>query len=164
MKRLVFASLAALIGLGAVLLVIRTVMAAPTNEDVAQRFNQKKKIYEQLREMLIEDKEIRQIAPWGTRTTTAPMGQMPPVAELPLERYQEYLALLSDIGATGMLRSDGDDPKICILVWASGWAANTVHVSVCWLGHDTPASTSTASRRFSRSSLSSRWYVERDDQ
>jgi len=159
MKRLVFASLAALIGLGAVLLVIRTVMAAPTNEDVAQRFNQKKKIYEQLREMLIEDNEVRIIAPWGVRTTTAPMGQMPPVAELSLERYQEYLALLSDIGATGMLRSDGDDPKICILVWASGWAANTVHVSVCWSAHDAPAS-----RRFSRSSLSGRWYVERDDQ
>ena len=75
MKRLVFASLAALIGLGAVLLVIRTVMAAPTNEDVAQRFNQKKKIYEQLREMLIEDNEVRIIAPWGVRTTTPPWGR-----------------------------------------------------------------------------------------
>jgi hypothetical protein len=50
MRRLVFASLAALIGLGAALFVIRMAMAAPTNGDVAQRFNQKKKIYEQLRE------------------------------------------------------------------------------------------------------------------
>src|SRR5262245_4279428 len=141
MRRLVFASLAALVGLGAVLLVIRVVMAAPTNEDVAQRFNQKNKIYEQLRELLIQDKEITQIAPWGVRTTTLPVGQMPPVAELPLERYQKYLALLSDISATGMLRSDGDDPRICILVWASGWAGNTAHVSVCWSGRDAPAST-----------------------
>jgi len=158
MRRVVFGLLASA-GLVAVLIAARFIMAAPSNESVAQRFNQKRAIYEQLRDMLVEDKSLRQLAWWGVRTATDPIGQAPPVNELTSDRYQKYKALLSDIEASGMTRSEGDDPNICILVWASGWAADTVHVLACQSGHDAPQ----PDARLSVFSLGDRWAVHRDD-
>ena len=162
MKRIASALLALLAGIIAVLLAVRLTAAAPANEDVAERFRVKKADYEQLRDMLVEDKGLRQIARWGVRTVTSPKVQVPPIAELALDRYQKYMALLSEIEATGITRSDGASPNICILVWASGWAADTNHVSVCWLGTNAPASGSAV--RFIFFSLGDRWYVQRDMQ
>jgi hypothetical protein len=164
MRRTAFALLASLAGLIAVLFAVRLTTAAPADESVAQRFRPKKADYEQLRDMLVEDKSLRQIAPWGVRTTALPIVQAPPIAELALDRYQKYLVLLSNIEAAGITRSDGADPDICILVWASGWAADTFHVSVCWMADHAPTPTPGTSARFSFFSLGDRWYVERDTQ
>jgi hypothetical protein len=158
MRRVVFGLLASA-GLIAVLIAARFIMAVPSNESVALRFNQKRAVYEQLRDMLLEDTSLRQVAPWGVRTATNPIAQVPPVNELTADRYQKYKVLLSDIGASGMTRSDGDDPNICILVWASGWAADTSHVLVCQSGHDAPP----PDARWSVFSLGDRWAVKRDD-
>jgi len=73
-------------GLIAVVLALRLATATRTNESVAQRFSLKKSDYEQLRNMLVDDKDPRQIAPWGVRTPTRSIGQTPPIADLALDR------------------------------------------------------------------------------
>jgi len=158
MRRTVFLLLG-LIAFVLVLLAVAGGRRAPANDGVAQRFHRQKAVYEQLRDMLREDEDVRQIARWGIRTEANPLTETPSVAELSADRYQKYLTLLSTIGALGMTRSNGDDPEICILMWASGWAADTFHVSVCWLGRDVPMLAS-GYRSFS---LSGQWHVERDD-
>jgi hypothetical protein len=162
-RRILLALVVVFIGLGAACLTIRFVAAAPTNGEVALRFNRARSIYEQLRDMLAEDSSIEKIASWGVMTTTAFSAQMPPVPETSLDRYQKYVALLSGIGARGMLRGEGAYPEVCVLMWASGWAADTVHVSVCWLGRDAPPPRPGATRSYSRFQLDGRWYIERDD-
>jgi hypothetical protein len=148
--------------LAAALLAARYTAMAPSIESVAEQFNGKIADYEQLRDMVVEDKNLRVIAPWGVRTQTAPTVQTPPIADLPLDRYNMYLALLSRIGAGGISRSDGADPDICIVVWASGWAGDISHVSVCWFAHGAPAPTPGTSAKLSYSSLGSQWYERRD--
>jgi len=161
MRRIAFLLLSSFAGL-AVLLAGLFTRTAPANESLAQRFSLKKADYEQLRAMLVEDKGLRQVASWGVRTASLAIVQAPPIVELPLDRYQKYWALLSRIDAAGMTRSDGADPDICILVWASGWAADTFHVSVCWMAHDPPTPGPLA--RFSNFALGDHWFVQRDTQ
>jgi hypothetical protein len=161
-KRFSITLLAAIFVLAVAVVVARYTGSAPSTESVAERFNEKKADYEQLRDMLAEDKNLRVIAPWGVRIANVPLSQAPPIADLSLDRYQEYLARLSGTGAGGIARSDGDDPNICILVWASGWAGDIVHISACWLAHGAPAPTPGAPAKFSYSSLGGQWYERRD--
>jgi hypothetical protein len=137
--------------------------SAPSTESVVQWFNMKKADYERLRDMLTEDKALTDIATWGVKTAALPIDvQTPPMAELPLDRYKQYLALMANVGATRIGRYDEGGLNICISVWGAGWAADTFHVNVCWFEREPPALTGLAAR-YNRSSLGDHWYVERDD-
>jgi hypothetical protein len=161
MRRIVITFLVALIVLAAALLAGRY-PSAPSAESVAQRFNMKKSDYERLRDMLAEDKAISDIAPWGVTTITRPyFAQTPPTAELRLDRYKRYLALMENVGAGRISRRDETGLSICISMWAAGWAADTFHVNVCWSEHGPPANSIGA--RWSFSPLGDNWFVERDD-
>lgn len=159
----VFILSATLVVLACMVLAVRFAVAGPTNEVVAQQFSQNLATYIRLRDMLISDRDVRQIASWGVRTSKSPMGKMPPVDEMTLERYQTYLSLLSAIGAIGMSRSEGVDPEICILGWASGFAGSAVHVGVCRSGKDAQPSRSSKVGSETRFKIDDEWYIKRDD-
>jgi hypothetical protein len=103
------------------------------------------------------------MASWGVGTTTDSLPQQPPIAELSAERYRRYQAILSNIEALGMTRSAGADPTICILVWASGWAGDTIHISVCHAGPDAPSLAAGGRSTDSYFALGGGWYGVRDD-
>jgi len=52
---------------------------------------------------------------------------------MPVKRYQEYLALLKEIGASRVDRG-GDDPlDVSFGTWGSGWGGDTRHLEITWL-------------------------------
>ncbi|MGJ5008411.1 hypothetical protein ACQR05_11610 [Bradyrhizobium oligotrophicum] len=163
MKRSAFAIVLFLLGVLTGATTWRFAFAHPANADVAERFNVKRAGFERLRDMLLEDAKIRQVAPWGVRTISDGLPQQPPTADLSVERYRVYQSILSEIGAIGLMRSDGADADICVLMWASGWAGGAIHVSVCRYARDDGPLMSVASSRFSYFSLGDHWYGVRDD-
>jgi hypothetical protein len=82
--------------------------------------------------MLSEDKGVTQVAAWGVDWNDSLDWKIPPAGGMPVTRYQEYLALLKEIGASKVGRED-DPPEVSFGVWAYGWAGDTRHVWVCWL-------------------------------
>ena len=98
-----------------------------------EAFQGNKSVYEQLRTLLEADEKVKEIAPWGFRTFESPVVFKPPTPELSVARYEEYLALLTQAKAGAASRSEGPQPRVCIAVWASGWAADTQHIAVCSL-------------------------------
>lgn len=163
MRRFGFAIGLFLLGLLTGIVTWRFAMAHPANEDVAARFKMKRDGFERLRAMLLEDEKVGQVAPWGVRTMSHGLPQQPPTPEISLERYRLYRLILSDLGALGVTRSDGLGPSICILVWASGWAGDAIHVAVCRFEGDTSPFASDRSARYSYFSLGDHWYGMRDD-
>lgn len=110
--------------------------APPEESKLIANFDAHQAVYEQLREMLIADQDLRHVAPWGVETSQSITPQTPPNG-LPVERYQEYLRLLKEIGAAGADRGDGVSPEvICIGQWGSGFGGDTRHVDVCWMKND----------------------------
>jgi hypothetical protein len=88
--------------------------------------------------MLLEDKGVIGIAPWGIELEASPIWKIPPDGGMPVARYQEYLALLKEIGASRVGRG-GDDPlEVSFAVWSSGFAGDTRHVDVSWLPREPP--------------------------
>ena len=56
---------------------------------------------------------------------------MPPDGGVPVQKYEEYLALLKAIGAKAVSR--GEAPlEVRLLVWRSGFAGDSRHVAIAW--------------------------------
>jgi hypothetical protein len=105
----------------------------PTDQVLISEFAAKRSEYERLRHLLEIDEGLKEVATWGFRTFQSPLVLHPPTSELSVARYNEYLAILRLVKASAASRSEGPHAKICISVWASGWAADTRHVAICWL-------------------------------
>jgi hypothetical protein len=105
----------------------------PKEMQVIQNFYERRAAFERLRDMLMEDKKLVRVADWGVQTTTSMGTSEHPTGDFPLDRYNQYLALLKETGAVGAHR-DRDEPPadVCIWAYASGWAGNTRHLDVCW--------------------------------
>lgn len=109
----------------------------PREEQVLRNFETHRAAFERLRDMLIEDKTLVRVADWGVETTKT-MGK-PPAGDFPVNRYNEYLALLKEVRAVGAFRDRGEAPEsVGALVYASGFAGDTRHMDVCWLAHEPP--------------------------
>ena len=164
-------SVVALVGLVAL---FRLGTVPPRDETLVKSFREHKIEYERLRDMLQADDKLRRVASWGIETSGSPGTAMPPTAELTLNRYNEYLVLLKKVGGEVASRSGGSHPDACVSVWASGWAADTRHVAVCWIDElpagvdaSSGASLTTARRdNKSRAVVSTRiegnWYLRKD--
>lgn len=138
------------------------ITAPPSNEDVIRAFNAHRQAFQQLRDMLWEDDHVVQVASWGVRTVNAPIAH-PPVPELSLERYQRYLELFSRAEALAAARSPGTKPDICILVWARGWAGDTGHIAMCWLGrHPIKPEGPEADDRFTYYPVAEHWFIQKE--
>jgi len=146
-----------------------------SDEALIKNFGDRKLAYERLRDLFLADGKILVIADWGVRTAGSVLTVKPPIAELSLARYEQYLTLLKDVGARGLSRSEAGLPEACIYVWSAGFAADTRHESVCWLNQPPPEQVARLNEIETRSSdangkrvfvyrhLESNWYLERDE-
>src|SRR6185437_4127764 len=100
----------------------------PKEAKIIQNFNERRAVFEQLRNMLQADTNLTRIAGWGVETRKPFFLGNPPGGNFSVERFNKYLALLKEAGALGAGRSEGKhaDPTICI--WAWGWAGDTKHI------------------------------------
>jgi hypothetical protein len=137
--------------------VLRDWGGPPSKIEVTRRFHQNKPTYEQLRSMLLEDKTIDEVAPFGVETRLA-LGPAPNNAGMPPERYNAYMALLSRIGARAVIRADG---RICVLLWRAG-LGDSIHLDVCRLdaqGGNRPKDPYHDHQFYP---LGDRWYIQTD--
>jgi hypothetical protein len=119
--------------------------------------------------MLSEDKGVTGIATWGVERNDSLDWKMPPDGGMPVKRYQEYLALLREIGASRASQR-ANPHEIWFGVWASGFAGDTRHVWVCWLEHQ-PSNTATSLEAFYKTEkprtpsyvhIDGNWYIGAD--
>jgi len=109
----------------------------PKERKVVENFYAHRTAYERLRDMLQEDKQLLRVAGWGVETSTSGPHRVEPGGDFPINRYNEYLMLLSQIGGKGAFRARGEHPDLVgVLVWATGWGGDTRHVEICWIDHE----------------------------
>jgi hypothetical protein len=152
------------------LFIIMSVTSRPTKESkIIRDFDAHRVAYEQVRTMLSKDKGVDLVADWGIENTGSPISKIPPDGGMPVERYQQYLALLKAIGASRVAR--GPEPlEVGFGVWGSGFAGDTRHVEVCWLERE-PSNTVASLDAFYRTAkprnpsyvhIDGHWYIWAD--
>ena len=152
------------------LFIIMSVTSRPPQESkIIRDFSAHRAAYEQVRTMLSEDKGVDTVADYGIENTDSPISRIPPDGGMPVVRYQEYLALLKQIGASRVGR--GSQPlRVAFDVWGSGWGGDTRHVDVCWLERE-PSNTVASLDAFYRTAkprnpsyvhIDGNWYIWAD--
>lgn len=108
---------------------------APQESELIREFAAHRSVFEHLRDMLQADHEVLSVSKSGIETTdSGGLTKVPPPGDSLSNRYQEYVALLTEAGALGVFRSDGvRSQNVSIGVWASGWGGDTRHIEVAWV-------------------------------
>ena len=141
----------------------------PKENKIVRDFNVHRPAYEKVRAMLLEDKGVDTVAHWGIEGPGSPIAQIPPNGGMSVERYQEYLALLKEIGATIVVRRP-EPLGVGFGVWGSGWGGDTRHVDVRWLERK-PSNTVVSLDAFYRTAkprnpsyvhIDGKWYIWAD--
>ena len=109
----------------------------PKEAKLIRNFHTHRAAFEQLRTMLLADKNLRRVGIWGVHTDNLFYIGYPSPTQFPPDRYKQYLALLKQIGGGVAYRSEGEPACPGVVVWGSGWAGHIVHIEVCWL-EETP--------------------------
>jgi hypothetical protein len=104
----------------------------PKERQVIRNFEEHRATFEQLRDMLLQDEKLLRVADWGVETSTPPMTSKPPAGGFPLDRYNQYMSLLKEVGSRGALRNNGPPADACVWIYASGFAGDTRHLDICW--------------------------------
>jgi hypothetical protein len=104
----------------------------PQEIKLIKNFNEHRADFEKLRDMLQADTNLTVVASWGVETTKSVVAHIPPEGNFPVERYNEYLALLKNVGGFVASRDEGEHPDPSIVVWGWGWAGDTKHIGICW--------------------------------
>jgi hypothetical protein len=103
----------------------------PDEQAFIQNFQTHQNEFEKIRAMFQEDRQIIRVTKPGIVLSGSLTVQMPTGRDISLSRFQDYSALLARIGASSISRSDHDD-AIWLTTWASGWAADTKRMGLCW--------------------------------
>ena len=130
--RLASVMLAAVAVLAALLLWFHFARHPPKESATIANFYKHRAEYDELRAMLLSDKELMRVADWGVQTSDSLVPQVPPQGKIPVVRYRKYMSLLTEIGAMGAYRTHEARPEIGVQIWVSGFAGDTRHVNVCW--------------------------------
>src|SRR5271163_681715 len=130
-KRIAIIFLSIIVVLVGLFLFIRYSSAPPKEATLLQTFYTHRASFEQLRDMLQADEGLCRLADWGVETKDGIFR--PPAGNFPVDRYNKYLALLKEAHAIAVARGDGARPMLNILLWASGFAGDSVHVGICWI-------------------------------
>ncbi len=141
MKRSCALTILLLLGLPLALFVCALWTRSPPKEDTFLRnFQANRRAFERLRDLLRADAHVSTITARGVMTHDAHDYQLPPQGNFPAERFQEYMALLKQIGGTGATRDRGEAGSLRIVLWSwpFGFAGETRHAGVCWLDHEPP--------------------------
>jgi len=137
-KRFVIISFSVMAAFIASFLIFVSVSSRPPKEDkIVSDFRTHRASFERVRTMLLEDKSIEGVAPWGIQPEGSPLWKIPPDGGMPVGRYQEYLALLKEIGA-GRVGQGGDPVEVSFGVWRFGFAGDSRHIDVAWLEREQP--------------------------
>jgi hypothetical protein len=108
----------------------------PREKELIENFYTHRPAYERLRDMLMSDEQLLRVASWGVETTKSGPHRIQEGADIPLNRYNEYLALLNQAGGKGAFRKRGENPDLIgIDMWASGFGGDTRHVDICWMNY-----------------------------
>ncbi len=137
LKRLGIILLFLVAALWAVFVFVFPTSKPPKESKIIEKFYTHRATYERIRDMLLADDQLVRVAAWGVETTK-PVGiHKPPEGGFPVNRYNEYLTLLSETTAKAAFRERGENPGVVgVLVWASGWGGDTRHVNICWVDHE----------------------------
>jgi hypothetical protein len=103
----------------------------PKEANLIQNFNAHRASFERLRDMLESDTQIRRLADWGVETDKGMFK--PPAGNFPIDRYNEYLALLKESDGKGAGREEGARANPTVLLWASGFGGDIAHVGISWM-------------------------------
>lgn len=142
----------------------------PSESKLVDNFRAHRAAYERLRDMLKEDQQLLRVGTWGVETIDGGVS-VPPKGGFPVDRYNDYLTLLREAGGMAASRGQGKQPEsISVLVWASGWAADTRHIQVCWMEHAPTNEVSSLHSFYSNSKphnpvfkrIESNWYLWAD--
>lgn len=152
-------------------LVAARIFSKPDEEQMLANFRRNKNAFLQLRNILIEDSSLERLADWGVELSGS-IGKIdPPSPQFSEVRYQQYLKLLEEAHGVAVYRLRSPDPSLCVLIWASGWAGDAQHASICWAevaaaSANTHKSTDPASRRHLAviKPIEENWYLTRDYQ
>ena len=100
----------------------------PKETALLQNFREHRVSFELLREMLQADTNLNRLATWGVDTERKGISK-PPDGNFSLERFNKYLALMKEVGA-GMVGRSDDNASIGL--WASGFGGDIVHIKISW--------------------------------
>ncbi len=123
-----------IIAVFALLLFIFNISSQPPKESkIIENFYAHRDAFEQLRNMLLADKETNLVADWGIQKVGSLTSQMPPDGGFSESRYHDYLALLREIGARAADHRWEKPEEFRFLVWRSGFAGESRHIAISWL-------------------------------
>jgi len=105
----------------------------PKEANLIQNFNEHRAAFEQLREMLQTDANLREVASWGIETRKPFFHGYPSKEDFPTDRFNKYLVLLKEVGGSDAWRNEGKHPDPTILIWGSGLLVDLKHIEICWL-------------------------------
>jgi hypothetical protein len=113
------------------LFALRYSLAPPSEAKLLENFHAHRPAFEQLREMLQEDKQISRLGEWGVHVYPGGISK-PPEGNFPVERFQRYLSLLKQAHAIGVSGDDSPHPNLSVGVWRAGFAGESVHIAFSW--------------------------------
>jgi hypothetical protein len=105
----------------------------PTDSELVQRFQNNRAAFEQLRDMFRADDRYKldRVADWGIETYKPIFKGKPTPADFSVERYQQYLRLLHQVGSWIAFKYQGGNPTIQI--WAGGTFGRWRHIDIAWM-------------------------------
>jgi hypothetical protein len=105
----------------------------PREKKLIENFYVHRAAFERLRDMLLADEDGLAVASWGVETKNSAPHRVEPGGDFPINRYNEYLALLKQTGGNRAFRFKQKDLELIgISVWATGWGADTRHIDIYW--------------------------------
>jgi hypothetical protein len=109
-------------------------MQPPKENKVIENFEVHRAAYERLRDMILADQQVKAIyAGFGVETTGSGLPHRPSEVNFSAGRYDEYTALLKQVGKGVVFRTEEKQSKLfCVIAWGAGWAGDTRHMWLCW--------------------------------
>jgi hypothetical protein len=111
-------------------------MTPPAEKTLIENFQTHRSTFEQLRDMMIADHQLKEVhTASGVTTISSGAPRKPWEARFPINRYNEYVELLQQVGSTLAFKSERNTDQlelICVGAWGAGWAGDTRHIWYCW--------------------------------
>jgi len=113
-------------------------MKPPKERKLIENFQSHRAVYERLRDMILADQQIEAVyAGFGVKTTSSGLPRKPSEVSFSVNRYNEYVALLKQVGSNAAFKTKGNQPDaVCVGAWGAGWAGDTRHVWDCWAARE----------------------------
>jgi hypothetical protein len=107
----------------------------PKESELLETFQKNRAAFEQLRDMFRADNnlKLRRVADWGIATYKPYFYGKPTAANFPIERYQQYLRLLHQVGSTMAFSRDDGLGNPTIEIWGARWLDHSMYIHISWM-------------------------------